>query len=166
VPITKRRTAPVQDKLTNSLDFLIRDTRLLLIKHIGRRIAALDVPLRAWFPLRVLYFCEGISQRELGVMLGYRDAHAGVIVRAMERRKLVERRPNASDRRRIDLYLSRDGKKVARQMHRLMGAINADIVAGLTAGEARSLHALLLRVHGNLAASRSAPRRQPQGVSS
>jgi MarR family transcriptional regulator, organic hydroperoxide resistance regulator len=145
------------------LDFLIRDTRLLLIKHIGSRIAALGVPLRAWFPLRVLYFCEGISQRELGLMLGYRDAHAGVIVRAMERRKLVERRPNAEDRRRIDLYLSREGKKVAQQMHRLMRAINADIVAGLSASEARSLHALLLRVHSNLEPSRPAPPRQRQG---
>jgi len=163
VAITKRSAARGHNELTNNLDFLIRDTRLSLTKHIQNRTAALGIPLRAWFPLRVLYSREGVTQRELGLILGYGDAHAGVIVRAMARRKLIERRPNADDRRRIDLYLTVGGKKMARETLRLMRAINADIVAGLTASEARSLHGLLLRVHDNLKAPRSAPWRQRHG---
>ena len=113
--MNKRPAKSVPDELTASLDFLIRDTRLLLTKRIEERVAALGIPLRSWFPLRVLFLREGITQRELGLTLGFGDAHAGVIVRALERRRLVERRPNARDRRRIDLYLTRDGKKMARQ---------------------------------------------------
>ena len=49
-----------------------------------------------------------------------------------------------------------EGRKKAQQTKRLMRAINAEIVAGLSASEARALHALLLRAHDNLK-SRQAP---------
>ncbi len=94
-------------------------------------------------------------------MLGYGDAHAGAIVRAMERSRLIERRPNGGDRRRIDLYLTPEGRKKAQQARRLMRAINAHIVAGLSASEARSLHALLLRAHDNLKAPQAPSGQRP-----
>ena len=103
--------------------------------------------------LRILDKHEGITQRELGMMLGYGDAHAGVIVRTMERRKLIDRRRSLTDRRRIDLYLTPAGKKMARQSLRHMRAVNARIVAGFTGAEAQTLHALLLRAHENLRVS-------------
>jgi DNA-binding MarR family transcriptional regulator len=150
--MAKHTTKGSTDGLTESLDFLIRDTRLLLTKQIESRIARHGIPLPAWFPLRVLYHNEGITQRELGRMLGYGDAHAGVIVRAMERRRLIDRRPSRIDRRRIDLYLTPEGRKMARQMLRHMRAINARIIAGFSAAEARTLQALLTRAHDNLSA--------------
>lgn len=151
--MAKRPPKASLDALTDSLDFLIRDTRLLLTTQIESRIAQEGIPLRVWFPLRVLYRSEGITQRELGRTLGYGDAHAGVIVRAMERRRLIDRRPSPVDKRRIDLYLTPAGRKMARRSLRHMRAINARIVAGFTAAEAQSLHALLWRAHQNLAAS-------------
>ena len=151
--MAKRAAKNSTDDLTESLDFLIRDTRLLLTNQIENRIARHGIPLRAWFPLRVLYRNEGITQRELGQTLGYGDAHAGVIVRAMERRRLIDRRPSEIDRRRIDLYLTPEGKKMARQMLRHMRAINARIIAGFSAVEARTLQALLSRAHENLKVS-------------
>ena len=91
------------DELADSLDFLIRDTRLLLTNTIAQRIASHGIPLRLWFPLRVLYKNEAITQRELGRMLGYGDAQAGVIVGFMQRRGFIDRRRSAADKRRIDL---------------------------------------------------------------
>lgn len=150
---TKKRaaTAPA-DELTDSLDFLIRDTRLRLYKYIESRIAQIGIPLRVWFPLRALYRNEGITQRELGRMLGYGDAHAGVIVGVMQRHRLVYREPSRRDRRRINLYLTPTGKKLARQSLLHLRAVNARLVAGFSAAEARALRTLLLRAHENLAA--------------
>ena len=145
-----RAVKPAADELTDSLDFLIRDTRLRLYKFIEARITRLGIPLRVWFPLRALYRNEGITQRELGRMLGYGDAHAGVIVRVMQRHKLVYRQPSRIDKRRINLYLTPLGKKTARLGLRQMTAINARIVAGFSASEAYALQALLLRAHENL----------------
>lgn len=145
-----RAVRQAADELTDSLDFLIRDTRLRLYKFIEARITRLGIPLRVWFPLRALYRNEGITQRELGRMLGYGDAHAGVIVRVMQRHKLVYRQPSRVDKRRINLYLTPLGKKTARLGLRQMTAINARIVAGFSASEAQALQALLLRAHENL----------------
>jgi DNA-binding MarR family transcriptional regulator len=145
-----RAARQAADELTDSLDFLIRDTRLRLYKYIEARITRLGIPLRVWFPLRALYRNEGITQRELGRMLGYGDAHAGVIVRVMQRHKLVYRQASRIDKRRINLYLTPQGKKTAQLGLRQMTAINARIVAGFSASEARALQALLLRAHDNL----------------
>jgi DNA-binding MarR family transcriptional regulator len=147
-----RAAKPAADGLTDSLDFLIRDTRLRLYKYIESRITRLGIPLRVWFPLRALYRSEGITQRELGRLLGYGDAHAGVIVRVMQRHKLVYRQPSRVDRRRINLYLTPEGRKTARLGLRHMRAINARIVAGFSVSEARALQALLARAHDNLEA--------------
>ena len=146
-----RAAKQAADELTDSLDFLIRDTRLRLYKFIEHRITRLGIPLRVWFPLRALYRNEGITQRELGRMLGYGDAHAGVIVRVMQRHKLVYRQPSRVDRRRINLYLTPEGKKMARLGLRQMSAVNASIIAGFSPAEAGQLQSLLLRAHDNLA---------------
>lgn len=148
--IQKRAAKAVADELTDSLDYLIRDTRLRLYKFIESRIAKLGIPLRIWFPLRVLYRNEGITQRELGRILGFGDAHAGVIVGVMQRHRLVHRKPNRTDKRRIDLYLTPEGRKMARLTLRQMRAVDDRIVAGFSASDARALRTLLLRAHENL----------------
>jgi DNA-binding MarR family transcriptional regulator len=146
----KRAAKGAADELTDSLDFLIRDTRLRLYKYIEKQIARAGIPLRIWFPLRVLSQNEGITQRELGQILGFGDAHAGVIVGAMQRRRLVDRRPSLIDKRRINLYLTPAGRKMARAAMRHMRTINARLVAGFGAADAQKLRTLLLRAHNNL----------------
>src|SRR4051812_35290726 len=131
----KRPKKEALEELTDSLDFLIRDTRFLLTNHIERRIAKQGIPLKIWFPLRILYRNEGITQRELGRQLGYGDARAAVIVGFMLRRKLVYRQASTLDKRRIDLYLTPAGRKMAQQIMRQSGDINAGIVAGFSAAE-------------------------------
>jgi DNA-binding MarR family transcriptional regulator len=149
-----RSVTAVRDELTDSLDFLIRDTRLRLYKFIESLVMRQSIPLRLWFPLRALYRNEGITQRELGRMMGYGDAHAGVIVKAMQRRRLVDRRPSRVDKRSLNLYLTPSGRKMARLTLHHMRAVNARIAAGMTASEQRSLRTLLLRAHQNLDVSR------------
>ncbi len=139
------------NELTTSLDFLIRDTRLRLYKYIETRIERRGIPLRVWFPLRVLYQNEGITQRELGQMLGFGDAHAGVIVGVMERHKFVSREPSRIDKRRINLYLTPEGRKKTQQTLREMRRINAKVTAGFSPEERQTFHALLTRAHENLA---------------
>ena len=153
MPQSKRKNAANRDadELTDSLDFLIRDTRVRLYHYIERRISRQDVPLRLWFPLRALYRNEGITQRELGKLLGFGDARAGVIVGLMQRRKLVRRAPSQHDKRRIDLYLTPPGRAMAQRTLRELRAVTAQITAGFSAGEVRRFHDLLLRAHENLA---------------
>jgi DNA-binding MarR family transcriptional regulator len=136
--------------LTDELDFLIRDTRLRLSKHIEQRIAGLGIPLRFWFPLRALARNAGITQRELGQILGFGDARAGVVVAAMLRRRLVARRADPADRRKLALYLTPAGKRAAEATAGAMRATQATLLAGFSAAEARTVKALLARLRANL----------------
>ena len=84
-------------------------------------------------------------------MLGFGDAHAGVIVGVMQRHRLVSREPSRIDKRRINLYLTPEGRKKTQQMLREMRRINAKITAGFSAAEQETFRALLTRAHENLA---------------
>jgi len=143
-----QRHAP--DDLTDGLDFLIRDTRLRLSKHIEGRIAGTGIPLRFWFPLRALYRNEGITQRELGQILGFGDARAGVVVGGMMRRRLLVRRPDRDDKRKLTLFLTPEGKRMAQATLRAMRAMQATLLAGFSAAEAQAVSRLLGRVRTNL----------------
>jgi DNA-binding MarR family transcriptional regulator len=147
-----RSTKGASGALTDDLDFLIRDTRLRLYKSIEGRIAKQRIPLRIWFPLRALYTNDGITQRELGRMLGFGDARAGVVVGVMLRHRLVVRQASRIDRRRINLYLTPAGKKMARQALKHRRSIEAQITAGFTAADIDAMKTLLLRIRANLAA--------------
>ncbi len=83
-------------------------------------------------------------------MLGYGDAHAGVVVGVMVRHHLVSRQASRVEKRRIDLYLTPAGRQMARAALRQMRPVNAQIIAGFTPTEARSLRALLLRARENI----------------
>jgi MarR family transcriptional regulator, organic hydroperoxide resistance regulator len=143
----QRRTP---DDLTDGLDFLIRDTRLRLYKHIEGRIAGAGIPLRFWFPLRALYRNEGITQRELGQILGFGDARAGVVVAAMQRKRLVARRSDRADKRKVTLFLTPEGKRMAQATLRAMRATQATLLAGFIPAEAAVVATLLARIRANL----------------
>ena len=145
-----------RDDLTDGLDFLIRDTRLRLTKHIEEHIAGQGLPVRFWFPLRALYRNAGITQRELAGILGFGDARAGVIVAAMQRHRLVTRRPDRADKRRIKLYLTPSGRQTALATFRVMRATQTKMLSGFSPAEANALASLLSRVRANLRRSASA----------
>jgi MarR family transcriptional regulator, organic hydroperoxide resistance regulator len=136
--------------LDDSLDFLIRDTRRLLLKAIEVRLAQHGIPLGAWFPLRILYEEDGITQRELSRKLGYLDAAAGAIVEVMEKLQLVRRVRNADDRRKINVFLTPLGKRMGKRTIKHMQEIHEQIELGFTRRDAETLRSLLRRAHDNL----------------
>jgi len=136
--------------LDDSLDFLIRDTRRLLLKRIETRLAEHGIPLGAWFPLRILYEEDGITQRQLSRKLGYLDAAAGAIVEVMEKLKLVRRVRNAEDRRKINVFLTPLGRRMGKRTIGQMHEVNEQIALGFSKREAETLRALLRRAHDNL----------------
>lgn len=139
--------------LDDSLDFLIRDTRRLLLKRIEAHVAQYEIPLGAWFPLRILYEEDGITQRELSRKLGYLDAAAGAMLEVMEKLQFVRRKRNADDRRKINVFLTPLGRRIGKKTVALMHEINDQIVAGFSKRDAETLRRLLHRAHDNLGAA-------------
>ena len=145
-----KRWYDVLGPLEESLDWLIRDTRRLLLKRIEEVVAGHGIPLAAWFPLRILYEEDGITQRQLSRKLGYLDAAAGAIVEIMEKRGLVRRERNAEDRRKINVFLTPRGRRLGKKTLDHMREINAQLQRGLSENEVATLRGLLHRAHDNL----------------
>lgn len=151
-PAASARVEPDDElsPLDESLDFLIRDTRRLLLKRIEERLAQYEIPLGVWFPLRILYEEDGITQRELSRKLGYLDAAAGAMLEVMEKLQFVRRKRNADDRRKINVFLTPLGRRIGKKTVVHMREINAQLEHGFTKKDAALLRALLRRAHDNL----------------
>jgi DNA-binding MarR family transcriptional regulator len=89
---------------------------------------------------------EGRSQRELADALGLPSSRIVGLVDALENEGLIERRPNAHDRRARALHLTRVGRAAMRQISAISETFEREQSRGLTAGERASLVRLLMKV--------------------
>jgi DNA-binding MarR family transcriptional regulator len=69
------------------------------------------------------------------------------ILDRLEAMGLVERRPNPADRRAILICLSKKGKKLASDVHRVIQKANRELLTGFGVQEERGLKAMLRRIH-------------------
>lgn len=74
----------------------------------------------------------GASQRDLAMAL---DTDGSALVRVLdllEKAGLVERRPDADDRRANSLFLTGEGRRACRRFHEIAARLEAELTAGLS----------------------------------
>jgi MarR family transcriptional regulator, lower aerobic nicotinate degradation pathway regulator len=87
-----------------------------------------------------------LPQQHLGRIMGVDARNAVPIIDELERRKLIERKPNSRDRRRYDVSVTANGRRIMRRL-RLAGAeLEQEMLKPLGDAERASLHRLLLKV--------------------
>jgi DNA-binding MarR family transcriptional regulator len=96
--------------------------------------------------LRIIAAAEGPSQQALSSSLGIPASRMVALVDDLERKGLVERRVNASDRRARALHLTAKGRRVAEQVRTVGLAHEAAVCAPLDDAERDQLLGLLRRV--------------------
>jgi DNA-binding MarR family transcriptional regulator len=69
--------------------------------------------------LRLLRVAAGISQQELSAKLQIHPSRLVAILDNLEKRKLVERKANANDRRLYSLYLTKNGGEILERVGRV-----------------------------------------------
>lgn len=129
-----------------------------LLSQVGVRsaqeFARLLGPLRLTPPdagiLRIVRQQEGISQQNLAKALHMHPSRLVALIDALEKRGLVVREPNASDRRLYSLRLTAQGEAVFRSMGELAREHNKVMCAGLNAAEIAQLETLLQKVASGL----------------
>lgn len=93
--------------------------------------------------LNVLLRKGGASQTELSELLQIRPASLGELVYKLERKGYVERRPNADDKRRVDVSLTVEGRAKALEISDSRQNLAEELFAGLSAEEQRQFAYLL-----------------------
>ena len=100
---------------------------------------------QAWV-LAYLSRADGMAQSDLAAQLDLGKVALGGLVDRLENAGLVERRPDASDRRVKRIFLTAAGRRVVNKMRKISGPTNAEILAGVDPADvratARTLHAI------------------------
>jgi DNA-binding MarR family transcriptional regulator len=96
--------------------------------------------------LMVLGERGALSQQELAGMIAVDPRNLVSVVDHLERKKLVERRPHAEDRRRNSLDLTPSGRSLLGRLRASGRELEDEMLAGLDAKEKASLQKLLLKL--------------------
>ncbi len=114
------------------------------------RLAPLELNLSQASLLGFLNDSGPLTQTQIAGSLGLGRAATGSIVDALERRGLVERRPNPRDRRVWLVAATPAGAELAEPVLEIDRALRGDLRAGITRRERQLLAELLVRLQSNL----------------
>jgi DNA-binding MarR family transcriptional regulator len=112
----------------------------------GERLTALELTPPDVGILRLLRVAAGISQQELSTRLQIHPSRLVAILDKLEKRKLVERKPNPNDRRLYSLYLTKGGGEILEKIGRVGREHQDALLAALSTDEREQLAGLLHRI--------------------
>jgi DNA-binding MarR family transcriptional regulator len=145
-PAARHRAPPRLGILPELLGYQLRRTQIAVFQNFSRAMESLDVTPGRFGVLEVIAANSGLSQSELGALLGIDRSTIVAVIDRLERDGLVRRLPSPNDRRSHALTLSEKGAVTLALLERRVAAHECDIARGLSAEERKTLLALLERV--------------------
>lgn len=129
-----------------SLAFLLSKVGVRAGQRFAERLAPLDLHPRDVGLLRAVAGLGHPSQQLLAARLGMAPSRIVGLVDSLERRGVLERRPNPDDRRAYELHLTDAGRALLGKVARIGAAHEAELSAPLDPDERRTLVRLLRRL--------------------
>lgn len=133
-----------------SVGYQIRQTSRLLQKYLQGKIEPHGVTLGMWYFLRALWHEDGMTQRELSLVVGTMEPTTLTAIKSMECRGLVHRVKNEEDRRKINIYLTERGKALRAELMPLAKEVVDDSVRGFSDRERLIFLEYLRAIQDNL----------------
>lgn len=96
--------------------------------------------------LRLIGRSPGLSQRAAADRIGAVPSRIVALVDALQDRGLITRHRSRTDRRNHELHLTGAGQELLGRLRNVAEDQDAELLAALTAEEARELHELLVRL--------------------
>ena len=87
------------------------------------------------------------SQRQLSELVDIDPRNIVPIIDLLEQRRLIERVPDPSDRRKSGVALTDEGARLARKIHDAADMLEHQMFAGLSPDEQNTLHDILLKLY-------------------
>ena len=113
-------------------------------------MVAYGVSPAQWRFLRQLWHSNGICQRRLAGRLATSEANATITLRELEKKGLIDRRRNASNRREVLIFLTPRGRGLESALMPVTRDIHIRATHGIAMTEVTALERLLRRVIANL----------------
>jgi MarR family transcriptional regulator for hemolysin len=151
----------IQNSLDQLLGFLVNDVSRLMRTRFDSRARDLGLTRPQWRVLVFLARSEGINQSGLAEIIEVERMTLGRMIDRLEVAGLVERRPDASDRRVHRLYLSEKARPLLDEMVVLANELQDEALDGLSDADRNTLRSLLTVIKNNLSARQSANDTEP-----
>ena len=129
-----------------STGYLVRRTFRAFTRALEQRLAPHNVSLSMWFFIRLLWEQDGVTQKTLADELGLTQATTVAAMDVMETRGLIERRPNSLDRRKSNIFLTKEGHALKAKLLRYAVEVNSAAHEDVSAAELVVLRELLNRL--------------------
>jgi MarR family transcriptional regulator, organic hydroperoxide resistance regulator len=140
MPRTRDAAAPVADlPFAESIGYQVRTTHRLLQRLLQFKIGPHGITLGMWYFLRALWHEDGLTQRELSVRVGTMEPTTLSAILIMERKGLVRRARNKTDRRKWHIHLTPKGRALKSRLLPLAREVVDTAVQNLSRSEVTQL---------------------------
>ena len=130
--------------------YLITDVARLLRTVFDRRVRKLGLTRAQWLAVTRLYPRPGLSQSEVADLLEIEKATACRLLDRLEKKKWIERRPDAKDRRIKRIHLTPPAERVHASIWPVAENTVDDALSELSAEERRQFTDMMVRIKGKL----------------
>src|SRR5215210_2318602 len=139
-----------------SVGYLVNFLAKAMARELAGRLAARGASLGQWGVLLFLWAQDGRSQGELARLVAIEDATMVRTIDRMERDGLVRRERDAQDRRRVNVFLTEEGRRLRDSLVPCAVAANEAATWALTGAELEQAKDLMRRMISALDAAPSA----------
>ncbi len=129
---------------------LINRLAHVMALDMERRLKIAGVTLSQWFVLKQLWQQEGRSQVELQKLLGLERATVNGLIQRMVSAKLIECKPDPTDRRVQRIFLTTRGRALQELTAAFEEEVNARALQGFSEDERAFFGKLLVRALYNM----------------
>ncbi len=142
----------------DNIGSILADTSRMMRRSFDARARSIGVTRPQWQVLVTLRRFEGVNQGGLAEQLDVEPITVCRMVDRLQEAELVERRPDATDRRSWRLYLTPRAHQLLEQLRPMAETMIEEALEGIDPRERETLNRLLEQVRENLA------RRQTEAV--
>jgi len=136
--------------LENSTGYLLRKTHRSFARAMQQQIAPRGVTIGMWYFLRILWEEDGLTQRELSQRIEMMEPTTATALRNMEERNLVRRVRNATDKRKVNIFLTEEGLALREVLLPYARAVNDAALAGVSPEDIACFRRVLGQMRTNL----------------
>jgi DNA-binding MarR family transcriptional regulator len=131
------------DKAPSSLAFLLSQVGLHAARRFAERMEEIELTPSLFRILNLVDAAEGRSQQAIGQAIQVPASRMVALVDELERRGMVERRPDPEDRRVRALFLTPEGREKLARGREIAAVHERELTKGMPAADRRRLIALL-----------------------
>ena len=135
---------------TQSLGYLARYAHRAFVKALAQELEPYGILSAQWSVLRILWDSEGLTQVELAERMRVEKASLTGVLDGMERCGLILRVRNKEDRRKINITLTAQGRRLKAKLLPYGAKINRKAARGMSEAETVQLRRLLAKLIQNL----------------